>query len=548
MRLQGSSRSLFSWRAFSRAANDTDRSIGRLSSGRRVNTSGDDVAGLSISQRVQAQFRGLLRANQNAMEGISLVQTAEASLKEIHDLLQRGRELAVQAANGTLTTSDRASLQTEFSNLLTEIDRVVDETTYNGFQLLSKNRMASAVGQVVSGLRTGWLEQAERLISDVYGLNGDGAQLVVQLSETGTQGAWITGVPDPSSAKLDQLVLHINLSQFTLDSGTSGSLGNDRMIARALTQAILARNVSYLQVDDWFVSGVADYLVGGSEQLAADLAALGNSQQIVDAFNDYFAGTWTDDRLHRSAAYVAVRYLEQQSGQSMTDILNYLETHTLDQTIAWANPLTSTVSDFVLDFMSWGANFIDTQISPTLALADVGAVGGGNAVTVIPDGGAYSVNPLAGFEVIWPELESQVSFTFQVGANLGQTITVSMPDVSTYSLKILGMDLTTQATEAIGRMSNAIVRVTDARAGLGSASNRLEYTIRSNAAAAEAGQSSHSRIVDLDVAREVSNLTRNQIVVSSASAMLAQANTIGQNVNWLLRGLGTSGSSMALGT
>jgi flagellin len=111
-------------------------SLQRLSSGLRINSAKDDAAGLAISERFTAQIRGLIQAARNANDGISLAQTAEGSLKEVSNNLQRVRELAVQSANATNSASDRAALQTEVAELIAEIDRVATQTTFNGTKLL----------------------------------------------------------------------------------------------------------------------------------------------------------------------------------------------------------------------------------------------------------------------------------------------------------------------------------------------------------------------------------------------------------------------------
>ena len=120
-------------------ANVTERlsgNFGRLSSGLRIATAADDAAGLGISERMRAQIRSLTQAGRNAQDGISLVQTAEGALNEVHNNLSRMRELSVQAANGTLNTGDRQALDNEFQQLITEIDRIADQTDFNDIQLL----------------------------------------------------------------------------------------------------------------------------------------------------------------------------------------------------------------------------------------------------------------------------------------------------------------------------------------------------------------------------------------------------------------------------
>ena len=115
----------------------------RLSSGLRIATASDDAAGLGISERMRSQVRSLAVAGRNAQDGVSLVQTAEGAMQEISNNLTRMRELAIQGANGTLTTADRATLDTEYQELISEIDRIAVQTTFNGVNLLNSTSTVS---------------------------------------------------------------------------------------------------------------------------------------------------------------------------------------------------------------------------------------------------------------------------------------------------------------------------------------------------------------------------------------------------------------------
>jgi flagellin len=129
------------------------KSIEKLSSGLRINRAADDAAGLSISEKLRAQIRGVMQAMRNAQDGVSMIQTAEGALNEVHSMLQRMRELAVQAANDTLTTEDRAAIQGELESLRKEIDSIVDRTTFNGKQLLNGSLVTAVAG--TSNLKVG---------------------------------------------------------------------------------------------------------------------------------------------------------------------------------------------------------------------------------------------------------------------------------------------------------------------------------------------------------------------------------------------------------
>jgi flagellin len=129
--------SLFASRQIHSNSLDLRKSIEKLSSGMRINSASDDPAGLAVSEKMRGQIRGLLRAQKNAEDGISLIQTAEGYLNETTDVLQRLRELAVQAANGVYSDDDRLNIQVEVSQLIAEIDRIASHAQFNGMNLLT---------------------------------------------------------------------------------------------------------------------------------------------------------------------------------------------------------------------------------------------------------------------------------------------------------------------------------------------------------------------------------------------------------------------------
>src|SRR5919197_3316230 len=122
------------------------KSVEKLSSGLRINRAGDDAAGLSISEKLRAQVRGLAQAQRNAQDGISMIQTAEGALTEVHSMLQRMRELAVQASNDSLSSADRTSVNTELQQLKAEINAVSASTRFNGKNLLTGSLVTTLGG------------------------------------------------------------------------------------------------------------------------------------------------------------------------------------------------------------------------------------------------------------------------------------------------------------------------------------------------------------------------------------------------------------------
>src|SRR5215208_4733332 len=149
LRIQNNVEAFNAQRQLLHNSNMLGKAMEKLSSGYRINRAGDDTAGLAISEKLRAQIGGLGQANRNALDAISMVQTAEGALNEVHSMLQRVRELAVQYKNGTLGTNDRLSIQSEVDQLKAEIERIGSETEFNGIKLL--NASGTVTFQVGAG-------------------------------------------------------------------------------------------------------------------------------------------------------------------------------------------------------------------------------------------------------------------------------------------------------------------------------------------------------------------------------------------------------------
>src|SRR3954468_18647626 len=144
MRINHNIQALNAYNNLSQTMSSTSKSLEKLSSGLRINKAADDAAGLAISEKMRSQIRGLDMAERNTLDAVSLIQTGEGALNEVHSILQRMRELSVQAANGTLEDSDRGAIQSEINQLTFEIDRIADTTQFNSKKLLSGSSNGTA--------------------------------------------------------------------------------------------------------------------------------------------------------------------------------------------------------------------------------------------------------------------------------------------------------------------------------------------------------------------------------------------------------------------
>ena len=549
------------------------RTLQRLSSGLRINSAKDDAAGLAIAGRMTSQIRGMNQASRNANDGISMLQTADGALSNSADLLQRIRELAVQAANSTNSAADRQGIQAEISQALAELDRVAQATTFNGEHVFSST--SSTIGAdanqqaVLDGLKGGWLENAEQIVQQYYGLTADGATLTIDLTGftdgAGGTAAQVAGsTVDPVTGKIGTLKLQIDMADFVPanpPNGGNAPLYNDRIILHEMVHAIMDRTVNMASMaspaadQTWFIEGVAELIHGGDERLNATLNGVGMAGLMARAATfSSGAGTWGGTSDDYSAGYAAARYLHNQikaAGHAggMKDLLSWMAANsgsTLDQAIA-ANTTYADADMFLADFQNPGTGL--TYVSGmNLANTDTGAIGGldadGGAVKdaagVIGDTGTYSDNPLVGFTEDWGIATGRTPTTivgprsFQIGANARDTLSVSTGMMGTQAMGIALIDVTTDASGAIGLVDKALNYVSNERGKLGAQMNRLDSVVTNLQTTAESLSAARSRIQDADYAAETATLVRSQILQQAATAMTAQANAIPQMVLKLL--------------
>lgn len=536
-------------RMLDRVDGERATALQRLASGLRINSARDDAAGLAISERFSAQIRGQNQAVRNASDAISMLQTAEGSLSEVGNMLQRMRELAVQGANSTLGASDKASLQAEVNQLLGEINRIGSTTTFNGVNLFSSSggSLSTLTEQeefIIDGLRGHWLKQSETMILDYYGLSADGADLEIIFDETPDPNAlaYVSGVND-GTGRLTNLELHVDLADFPATNppdGGSYPYYSDRIIAHEMVHAVMARTTNFANLSTWFLEGAAEFIHGADERVSGDLGS-NTADQIVASIN----GAWSGSSAQYSGGYVAVRYmhatLKNGGGDGIRDVMEYLSSNegsTLDDALAnvtgsiWANEAA-----FLADFTAGGGNGSTFLSAMDLSNTDTGAIGGldadgGAALTatsVVSDTATYSDDPLSGFAEIWDAAVDETgspgstAFSFQVGAEADDKLEVRTTGVDATSMGIADIDLTDNAARAIFKLDRAIDYLSELRGQLGAQLNRLESTIEVASRSAENASASRSRILDADYASETAQLTRTQILQQAATAMTAQA-------------------------
>ena len=407
MRIQHNIAALNSYRNLTNNNSAVSKNLEKLSSGYKINRAGDDAAGLAISEKMRAQITGLETAQKNANDGISLVQTAEGALTEVHSMLNRMVELADQSANGTYQDAvDRENLQKEVQSLKDEIDRISESTNFNGIQLLD-----------------GSMDGKGKAVAAITGLAS--ASIVVEA--TGAAGV-------------------VGEYSFDLDGISVTSEGEALITVGGVTV-----NIDVTEADS-------------AESIA---------QKVAAAYNGLAADGKIKDGVDSDSYYIAT---------------------------------------------SQGSKVVFTA----------SAAGAGTAMT-----GALQIGAGDGEAAPGRDLTLQIGDT---AASFNQ-MTVSVKSMSTASLGIENIDISSQsgAKAAIDVIKSAINQVSSTRGDLGAVQNRLEHTINNLSVTTENMTAAESRIRDVDMAEEMMAYTKNNILVQSSQAMLAQANQIPQGVLQLLQ-------------
>ena len=535
---------------------NASKALEKLSSGYKINRAGDDAAGLAISEKMRGQIRGLNMAQKNAQDGISLIQTAEGALNEVHAMLQRGRELAVQAANDTNTDEDRAQLQKELAQIKDEIDGIRARTEFNTKSILKGGSKLGSAGANVDAfmkkLKDYMLESAEAVVKNDYGINmADVKNMDLEFTQEGPGGsaAYVTSTFYLSDGKSFEWTM-------TFDMDDIDRMNDDEIesvVIHEMTHAMMSasgmdwRDAS---IPKWFKEGTAEYITGSLNRIYADLglnattaatfndtAKLEQLLKLTDTTNSAIIGS-SD---FYSASYLATKYLDQKIGETapgkdITDVMAALQTGvTLDQAIQTATGSNYDLATFKSDLTSIaGLAVVQKYIND----GDLLSISG-NTEAALMGTTANPIDESTNFKYDFQGTsgdEGATEVILHIGANKDQRLIVDLPNLSAGSIGIGGVNISTQegANKAIESFDIAISNVSNDRSYLGAIQNRLEHTINNLGATSENLQAAESRIRDTDMAKEMMNFTKQNILMQAAQSMLAQANQQPQGVLQLL--------------
>ena len=385
------------------------KSTEKLSSGYKINRAADDAAGLSISEKMRKQIKGLTQASSNAQDGVSAVQTAEGALTEVHSMLQRMNELAVQSSNGTNSQTDRKAIQDEIDQLTSEIDRVSETTKFN----------------------------------ETYLLKGDA---------TKTDTAYF-------------MESKYNFSDGIYAEGSATKIATSTDLEKAIKDGKKIYTEAYDKADN--------------KQTADKIAVKGTNYAYVTKLYD------------KDGKEVSAQNIQDSKNADGTAATNYYT-------------------------------------------SSAGAAGAAAPATNMEITAANAKNFTKGYEV-----NGSISFSLHVGADSAEDnkIVVNIDSMSAKGIGVYGLKVDTEddATAAIDRIAEAVQKVSSQRSTLGAAQNRLEHTIANLDYVVENTTSAESRIRDTDMAQEMVNYSKNNILAQAGQSMLAQANQSNQGVLSLLQ-------------
>ncbi len=562
MRIQHNIMAMSAYRNYTNNVSAMKKNLEKLSSGYKINRAGDDAAGLAISEKMRAQITGLETAQKNAKDGISLVQTAEGALTEVHDMLNRMVELATQSANGTYDNdTDRFQLQKEMNQLREEIDRIADSSNFNGIKLLDGSMAAGGAGasnvsmtidndavlaavtksqkgvyeidisnfQVKGGAATGTVTAAFKiggvtvatvtanittagevknavasLATAATTVNIDGVSFVVTLSDT-TGKITLTMAATPVEKFDGNMNVSVDMSQDDADFNTAETLA-----VTVKTPAQVAEIRKYAQahfdLKDLKLADGAKLTIGNTTYTFAVGAKSEhkNATNVIDltAFEKDDANLAVEAAKKLSTAAAANGEFKVTSDNNSSKV--YLTEKKGTTTALNAN---STI------------DYNKNDLQGTSAAKD------GNWKGLVKFAGAAS----SGASGLTLQIGDTADEFNQLKVNIGDTHCAAL------GIDAISIEDQDKATKAIDAIKKAINTVSDIRGTLGATQNRLDHTINNLSVMTENIQDAESTIRDVDVAEEMMAYTKNNILIQSAQAMLAQANQVPQGVLQLLQ-------------
>lgn len=569
------------------------KSLTKVSSGMKINSASDDASGFSISEKMRVQIRSLDQAVNNSQNASSLLKVADGALTDTVDILRTMKEKAINAANDSNTNADRAIIQKEIDQLIAQINdnsdiRFNNKVIFDG----AMNKTYNDEQTIVAALNTEWISNALTLTEQSMGLNFSNAK--------GSKSLEIYFMDDPSAGFSSQLAYHansanrnvrlalnINMNSFKGISdedvnGKSAALTHmDREITEQIAGAVMFANIDGCgNLPNTFLYGAQRLICGIDDTNKANILSFADSVGGFSEVSSYEAG------------YVAFRYMAAKSGYSAEESLKQfmgalassegeMTTERVNSAIqaaskGWIKDFNHLRSCMVADRATAGSGdkFLKQYCDINLDNKDTGSIIGFDAGvsreektadSAVPEGGStkYWHNPLTkstyieGLEVKWcgdwqtlladkrylADIQVKGGMRFHTGTEASQNITINMPYIDAKAIgvqdknnKNLSVKTLTQASNAITQLDKSIDCVLDYITYIGAASSRMEYTISNLTVSGENTTAAESVIRDADMAKEMTEYTKNNVLMQAAQSMLAQSNQSSSQALSLLQG------------
>ncbi len=580
MRIQHNIAAMNAYRNYNINTSAVSKNLEKLSSGYKINRAGDDAAGLAISEKMRAQISGLNAASKNAKDGVSLVKTAEGALQEVHDMLNRMVTLATQSANGTYDNqTDRYQLQKEVNQLKVEIDRIADSSNFNGIQLLDGSMSTDGVVNTFNDVSLTAVRDAKDAQAAAKG------KFEIDLS----QSKWVAG----EDGATVEITFAGKKASFELtnkgDSVDGKTLANEWVSQNAGADGTCTVTIDEKEFRVTANDGVLTFSGTDTSPFATSKNGVDAGEELTVTAkgtdtvyyyendkisgNQGFAQAWTmvEEPVSDTGNLLGQASFELGSGAGKVAISDGTTIKIGDETYTFAVGKNSqfkgsenviNLTDYEADnakmYIAAAARLTQAARSNSAVDVNYNAVDGKIYLTEKEGGIDRNVYDLFGADTsaatgkedaTWTSVDrgfvqvGQASrqgdaLTLQIGdtSDKFNQLNVNIKDCHAAAIGIGSIDISTQtgAQNAVDSIKNAINYVSDVRGTLGATQNRLDHTINNLSVMTENIQDAESTIRDTDVAEEMMAYTKNNILVQSAQAMLAQANQIPQGVLQLL--------------
>lgn len=499
MRINHNIQALNSYRNLSSNQNNLSKTLEKLSSGLRINRAADDSAGLAISQKMRSQIRGLDQAERNILDGISLVQTAEGGLSNIQEMTQRMRELAVQASNGTLTDEDRQVIQDEIEQLKNGINKIANDTDFNGIRPLTQE------------VTTPFSPSSNASMVDIVFFVDYSSSMGYTNDSTSRLGAVMDGISGFVNG-LTEKSLNANIAIV--------SISTNQPHYKAFSQNVDTIKGNLEGLSDW---DSVTKPFGNINQAVPDgdigekLGYRAGSEKIFVLFTDVWDETLATAEANETAEEGAATLLEGTNnipGFDEDDIQTYVFSFGSTAETAFEQLTDTSGGKLYKSDEIVTAEDIKNKLENDLT-ADIESNSGGGITAEEQKGILY----------------------LQVGANETETMEIRLTNATTAGLGIHGISVSTvnDAQLAIAELDSAIEKVSAERSKYGAYQNALEYQHTNVTNSEENATASESRISDADLALEMTEFTKRNILIQSGQAMLAQSNQLPQGILELLK-------------